>query len=304
MRNPYQYIQTYPRRAKLLLGIEFEQFEQLVSLAQQHYEQQKAVSEQQKTRINAPGGGCPQKLSIAEQICLCLVYLRQMPVFEVLGLLFGVSKTTANETFHRWLNLLRPCLPESLLAQMSERPEEEMALVEEMLEAEELLVDSSEQTRERPGESATQRRYYSGKKKQTTFKNQFITTADGQEIVDVVAGERGPASDVNLLRQQQQRFSEQQGFGGDKGYVGAERTRTPHKKPRNRELNQAQREANQAFSKERIVIEHLIRVVKIFRVAKERFRLSPERYVHVILTICGLVRLRIGSLVLPQIDVN
>ncbi len=43
----------------------------------------------------------------------------------------------------------------------------------------------------------------------------------------------------------------------------------------------------------------MIRLVKVFRVASERFRLNPQKYEQVILTICGLVRLRIGTLILP-----
>ncbi|MEG4811591.1 IS5/IS1182 family transposase, partial [Microcoleus sp. F8-D3] len=49
----------------------------------------------------------------------------------------------------------------------------------------------------------------------------------------------------------------------------------------------------------RIFVEHRIRTVKIFRVAQERFRLNPQKYEQVILTICGIVRLRIGALILP-----
>ncbi len=42
----------------------------------------------------------------------------------------------------------------------------------------------------------------------------------------------------------------------------------------------------------------MIRVVKIFRVAQERFRLNRDIYKQVIFAVCGLVRLRIGALVL------
>ena len=38
--------------------------------------------------------------------------------------------------------------------------------------------------------------------------------------------------------------------------------------------------------------------MKIFKVANERFRLRKDRYAEVLLTICGLVRLRKGSLIL------
>ena len=50
------------------------------------------------------------------------------------------------------------------------------------------------------------------------------------------------------------------------------------------------------MSQERIYIEHLIRIIKIFRVASERFRLHPSTYQQVIRVICGLVRLRSGAI--------
>lgn len=38
-----------------------------------------------------------------------------MPTFEVLGMLFGISKTEANDTFHYWIPILRDIFPSSLL---------------------------------------------------------------------------------------------------------------------------------------------------------------------------------------------
>ncbi len=81
-----------------------------------------------------------------------------------------------------------------------------------------------------------QKKFFSGKKQRHTFKNQFVSLPKGNDIVDVVVGERGPEADVNLLRKQQPNFSEEQNFTGDKAYVGAERTKTPQKKPPKREL--------------------------------------------------------------------
>ena len=48
-----------------------------------------------------------------------------------------------------------------------------------------------------------------------------------------------------------------------------------------------------------IFVEQVIRFVKIFRVPQQRFPLDSPIYSQVILTICGLVTLGIGSLVLP-----
>lgn len=70
------------------------------------------------------------------------------------------------------------------------------------------------------------------------------------------------------------------------------------KKPKNRELTTEEKEQNKAFSGKRIFVEHRIRSLKIFRVLQERFRLNPQKYEQVVLTICGIVRLRIRALIL------
>ena len=58
------------------------------------------------------------------------------------------------------------------------------------------------------------------------------------------------------------------------------------------------KEENQEKARKRIFVEHVIRLIKIFGIARERFRLKDNNYQKVILTICGLVRLIIGSFIL------
>jgi len=45
----------------------------------------------------------------------------------------------------------------------------------------------------------------------------------------------------------------------------------------------------------------VIRIIKIFRVTQEKFRLHKRQYKSVLLTVCGLVRLRIGALILELV---
>ena len=54
------------------------------------------------------------------------------------------------------------------------------------------------------------------------------------------------------------------------------------------------KEENQEKPKKRIFLEHVIRLIKIFILPRERFRLKDNNYRKVILKICSLVRLRIG----------
>jgi len=56
------------------------------------------------------------------------------------------------------------------------------------------------------------------------------------------------------------------------------------------EITELQNKENKASR--RIGVEHLIGRIKIFRVASDRFRLARHKYEQVILSICGLVRVR------------
>ena len=122
---------------------------------------------------------------------------------------------------------------------------------------------------------------------------------DGRDIVDVVAGLPGPKSDITLFRENRDNFAPSQSFKGDLGYLGEDLIETPMKRPRNKELTTDQKKANKEFASNRIFVEHRIRSLKIFRIVQDRFRLNPKKYEQVILTICGLVRLRIRALILP-----
>jgi hypothetical protein len=296
MKNyTWDYIQKHPQETKRLLGIDYEQLKQLI--AQGKFLHQRNQEERGKTKIRLikVGGGNHHKLSEEEQIILMLVYLRHHLSFQVLGLLFQVSESTAHNLFNYWQKVFQSALPASLLEQVKKSPEE-MANVCDLLTEYELIVDSAEQVRERPLVYQEQKKYYSGKQKRHTFKSQFIVLPKGRDIVDVVVGQPGPMSDINICRQVLNRFSPQQLFSGDKAYVGEEQITTPWKKPKNGELTKLQTEENKTLSSNRIFVEHLIRIIKIFKIVQERFRLDKKRYDSVLKTVCGLVRLRIGSL--------
>jgi hypothetical protein len=298
MKNPLQYIKEYPQRTREILGIGAEQFGDLINQAKIEQEKIELEQEQNKKRINKKGGGRLKILGIEEEVCLCVFYLRHLPTFEVLGMQFGVSRTEANDTFNYWLDKIRKILPSSLIEQ-SKKDEEELKKVKEMLMDYELIVDSWEQARERPEDYEEQKEYYSGKKKQHTYKGQVIALPLGKDLVDVKVGLKGKTSDIGIFREQQQKFESGQKFTGDKGYQGGVNIKTPQKKPKNGELTQLQKEDNKVISSERIYVEHIIRLLKIFKAARERFRMSNSKYEQIILTICGLVRLRIGTLILP-----
>ena len=297
----WDYIQKHPQETKRLLGIDYKQLGQLIAQGKLLNQRKKEELEKTKIRIIKAGGGNYHKLSEEEQIILMLVYLRHHLSFQILGLLFQVSESTAHNLFNYWQKLFQGELPPSLLEQVK-KSQEEMAKICEKLTEYELIVDSAEQVIERPLDYQEQKKYYSGKQKRHTLKSQFVVLPKGADLVDVVVGQPGPLSDIKICRQVLNRFLPQQLFSGDKAYVGEAQITTPWKKPKNGELTESQKDENRILSSNRIFVEHLIRVVKIFKIVQERFRLHKRRYNSVILTVCGLVRLRIGSLILEIIE--
>jgi hypothetical protein len=113
MKNLSEYIQKYPQRTTAIFGVNLEQLGQLIEALKSH-EAERLKVESPPASVNLKGAGRPAKLSVDEQVYLCLLYLRHHPTFEILGLMFEVSKTTAHDTFEFWLNALRELLPASL----------------------------------------------------------------------------------------------------------------------------------------------------------------------------------------------
>ncbi|MGD1701282.1 hypothetical protein [Dapis sp. BLCC M229] len=66
-----------------------------------------------------------------------------------------------------------------MLEQVKKKESDEF-WVKEILKELELIVDSTEQDRERPVHEEKQKKYYSGKQKSHTFKNQIIITEKGE----------------------------------------------------------------------------------------------------------------------------
>jgi len=61
--------------------------------------------------------------------------------FEILGLLFDISKTKANDTFNYWLDILRDILPASQMEEVRENREQYEKL-RNLLTEYQLIVDN------------------------------------------------------------------------------------------------------------------------------------------------------------------
>ena len=272
----------------------------LWELWQRVTEQEKIKKKKQSQKLERKrqvGGGRKKDAQVLCRLLVALLYMRQHWTMQGLAESVGCAESTIWNYIHEMLPYIRAELPASLLEQWREEcPGIEQALLERWL-AElpegELVVDSWEQPIPRPKDSQKQKHYYSGKKKQHTKKNQAIILPKGTDLVDVIIGEPGPRSDSKLLEATQAELPEELSFIGDAAYIGRKNTISPYKRPKQGQLTQEQKDFNRQLSQKRVFVEHVIRFIKIFRLAKEKFPMRANMYEQVIGCICGLVRLRV-----------
>jgi hypothetical protein len=232
-----------------------------------------------RARINDPerkrqaGGGRKKEAEVLCRLLVTLLYLRQHWTMQALAGAIGCAESTVWNYIHEMLPYIRTELPASLLEQWQQECDSiERAELEEwlaQLSEGALLVDTWEQPIPRPQDNKEQKAHYSGKQKDHTRKNQLISLPNGTDIVDVVLGEKGPRSDSLMLKETQAELPETIRFIGDKAYVGRNNTIAPVKKPPGGQLTQAEKDFNRQVSQKRVYVEHVIRVLKINRIAKQ-----------------------------------
>ncbi len=117
MSNLLNYIKNNNQETQRLVGIKYEQLEQLIKQALVLHTEKQQESQASKVRIIKKGGG-KVKLSKEEQILLTLTYLRHLTTFQLLEIQWKVSESTANNIFNYWFPILQKLLPSSLLEQV------------------------------------------------------------------------------------------------------------------------------------------------------------------------------------------
>ena len=95
--------------------------------------------------------------------------MHHLPTFQILGVQFGASESTANYIFHRGLKILRELLPASLLEKVKKNDSEYSGVIEILTEFE-LIVDSYDQAIQRPKDYQQQKNNYESIAKNTYQK--------------------------------------------------------------------------------------------------------------------------------------
>ena len=132
------------------------------------------------------------------------------------------------------------------------------------------------------GTSPKKQKYsYSGKKKRHTQKAQVVADPKTGRIV-ATAFCAGKVHDFKLFKQSRVVLCPETKCLAGSGYLGLKKchdnSRLPSKNTKLHSLTNEQKDANCKLSRERFVIEYIIRSVKIFRILAERYRNRRKRF--------------------------
>jgi hypothetical protein len=119
--------------------------------------------------------------SIEQKLLFALVYQKSYPLQSVMGELFGMGQSQANE----WIHVLLPILKQALddLGFTPERnPRKFKKKERDRKDAVDSIIDGTERRRQRPKKAKKQALHYSGKKKIHSDKNIVIATAKKKRI--------------------------------------------------------------------------------------------------------------------------
>lgn len=147
-----------------------------------------------------------------------------------------------------------------------------------------------------------QKNWYSGKKKKHSLKTQVIFHPHSHQIIGIEIG-TGREHDISVAKRTVKKMIHYKYIMVDLGYYGLKeigfKTIMPIKKPKGFDLIKEEKAFNQMISGYRVVIEHINRQLKTFRILSERYRNRRKRFGLRVNLISGIVN-KINNLRLSQ----
>ena len=246
-----------PQEFKRLFGVKRPTFEVMVEIMQQH------------NSLKKKNSGNP-KLTLEDQVLVALQYWREYRTYFHIAQDWGVAESTICRTVHKVENILI----RSGCFRLPGKKSLCLGLIPETI-----VVDVTESPMERPRRG--QRQFYSGKQKRHTFKSQLVIDLSTHQIICTAHG-KGRRHDFHLWKASRVQLHPHTKGLGDRGYQGLVKlhanSQTPKKKPRDQPLSATDKRANRELARLRVLVEHINRQLKIFRILKERYRNRGRRF--------------------------
>ena len=211
--------------------------------------------------------GNKSSISIDNKLLIYLLHLRNYDTYLNLGMKFGISESYAYK---------RCKFAEKILLRCLDCPD--VDCLKTSIESNLIAVDVCEQEIERPLEG--QKEYYSGKKRHTV--KVFIVACVLTGLIKGIWYAKGAVHDFKMLKDKNPELAKDITILADLGFLGIQHIYNkciiPHKKSKNKPLTQEQKEDNKRQASKRVVVEHLNRCCKIFRICSSRFRGKHKNY--------------------------
>jgi len=314
-----QSLRDHPSLVKAFMGIEAEQFWELIEHMTEQFATYTRHQRQRASRQRAVGAGRSPDLPLSIRTALVLTYLRlHIPQATVAALFVSATQSDLSRDLRRLLPLIQQQLPcpvvwEEVAADQA--PPETTLLTLAQLAEQRVLVDATEQRVSRPKDYLTQKAYYSGKKHGHTLKTQVVTDGEHHlKAVSVAAPGAGHDKALSDRLQTIARLPDGCEADADKGYqelaaqvptvtvcdvVSGEvqtiprlTVQTPFKKPKGHELTDEQKAFNRALGAIRVRVEHCIGWLKNWAILATRFRCDHAIYTAIFRTIGGFVNVQ------------
>lgn len=141
-------------------------------------------------------------------------------------------------------------------------------------------------------------RFYSGKKKRRTIKNQIVLDVQTSTIISVQTG-RGREHDFKLFKRTKLPIHQDTEAMVDSGYTGIQKihakSQIPKKRSKKKPLTKDDKRHNREISTNRVAIENVNARLKRFKIVSDRYRNHRKRFGLRINLIAGIYNAEIGQ---------
>jgi hypothetical protein len=180
----YDELKTNARKFVSLTSLTPEEFNLLLPAFERAYLKKYAGSKTKTGQARKRKVGAGRKGSLAsleQKLLFALVYQKSYPLQVVMGELFGIGQSQANEWIHDLLPILKQALDD--LGFLPERDPQKFKQTEkDRKDAADSIIDGTERRRQRPKKAEKQTLHYSGKKKIHSDKNIVIATVKRKRV--------------------------------------------------------------------------------------------------------------------------
>jgi hypothetical protein len=303
-------------RFQRIIGLNFKQLDLLVKRITPLWNKAEKERLDRETRKRGLGGGHPYKLeTLRKKIIAVLIYYKQYPTQEFLGIMFQMDQSNVSRLLSKILPLIEqaadPELKTYLAQALEDCKKERISNWNQFLtrhpDLKDVSTDATEQQCFRATDHEQQKKYYSGKTKQHAIKTQISVAATGR-ILDVSKSYPGSIHDKTIIDQEKtiEKFDKRIPRRFDSGYQGIAGDNPDHylilpvKKPKGKELTKLDKEFNKSNSKRRIVAEHALARLKKFRICASVFRQPLQIYNQTFRNMASILNFKLQN---PQLAI-